>query len=487
MSHPAESAFEIAKAVTAGEATASEILQRALHRIATHDGKIRAFVEVFHEQARHQAEAIDAARSRGEVLGPLAGVPVAIKDNFTIQGHTLSCGSTILEGFVSPYTATAVQRLTAAGAILIGRTNMDEFAMGSSTEHSCHGATHNPFDLQRIPGGSSGGSAAAVAARMVPLALGSDTGGSVRQPAALCGVSGLKPTYGRISRYGLVAFASSLDTVSPFACNTQDLALCLQVLAGVDPQDATSLDQSVADYLSAQPSDLAGLRVGVPREYFTSELDDEVAMRTREALEVLQSKGATLIDLSLPHTKFAIPTYYLIATAEASSNLARYDGVRYGLRGEHQADDLQEMYTATRHQGFGAEVKRRILLGSFCLRQGYVDEWYLKAQKVRTLIRQDFDQAFHKVDVIASATSPIPAFRLGEKSNDPLAMYANDILTTPANLAGIPALSIPCGFSSDGLPIGMQLMACPLDESRLLQTAQVFQQATTHHQQEPQL
>jgi aspartyl-tRNA(Asn)/glutamyl-tRNA(Gln) amidotransferase subunit A len=255
----------------------------------------------------------------------------------------------------------------------------------------------------------------------------------------------------------------------------------------VDPQDATSLDQSVADYLSAQPSDLAGLRVGVPREYFTSELDDEVAMRTREALEVLQSKGATLIDLSLPHTKFAIPTYYLIATAEASSNLARYDGVRYGLRGEHQADDLQEMYTATRHQGFGAEVKRRILLGSFCLRQGYVDEWYLKAQKVRTLIRQDFDQAFHKVDVIASATSPIPAFRLGEKSNDPLAMYANDILTTPANLAGIPALSIPCGFSSDGLPIGMQLMACPLDESRLLQTAQVFQQATTHHQQEPQL
>lgn len=487
MSHPAESAFEIAKAVIAGEATAIEILERAFHRIATHDGNIRAFVEVFHEQARHQAEAIDTARSHGEVLGPLAGVPIAIKDNFTIQGHALSCGSTILEGFVSPYTATAVQRLTAAGAVLIGRTNMDEFAMGSSTEHSCHGATHNPFDLQRIPGGSSGGSAAAVAARMVPLALGSDTGGSVRQPAALCGVSGLKPTYGRISRYGLVAFASSLDTVSPFACNTQDLALCLQVMAGVDPRDATSLDQSVADYLPAQPSDLAGLRVGVPREYFASELDEEVAMRTREALEVLQSKGATLVDLSLPHTKFAIPTYYLIATAEASSNLARYDGVRYGLRGEHQADDLQEMYTATRHQGFGDEVKRRILLGSFCLRQGYVDEWYLKAQKVRTLIRQDFDQAFHQVDVIASATSPIPAFRLGEKSHDPLAMYANDILTTPANLAGIPALSIPCGFSSDGLPIGMQLMAGPLDESRLLQTAQVFQQATTHHQQEPQL
>ncbi|MEE2885868.1 MAG: Asp-tRNA(Asn)/Glu-tRNA(Gln) amidotransferase subunit GatA [Planctomycetota bacterium] len=480
-----ESADEIARAVSAGQALAADVLERSLQRIAALDGRVKAFVEVFHDAARHSAQALDAARAGGAELGPLAGVPVAIKDNFVMRDQRTSCGSAILEGFVSPYTASAVERLVSAGAIIVGRTNMDEFAMGSSTEHSCHGPTHNPFDLQRIPGGSSGGSAAAVAARMVPLALGSDTGGSVRQPAALCGVSGLKPTYGRISRFGLVAFASSLDTVSPFACDATDLALCLRVLAGVDTRDATSINAPVPDYLAADAPGIEGLRIGVPTEYFADGLDPEVEARTREALAILEIQGATLVELAMPHTRFAIPTYYLIATAEASSNLARYDGIRYGRRAEHPADDLNEMYTATRHEGFGAEVQRRILLGSFCLRQGYVEEWYQKAQKVRTLIRRDFDAAFSQVDLIASATSPGAAFSLGEKLDDPLAMYMNDILTTPANLAGVPGLSIPCGFTDEDLPVGLQLMGQALDEATLLRTAAVFQEATDYHRREP--
>lgn len=480
-----ETARQIARAVAAGEVQARDVTERSLQRIAALDGKVNAFLEVFLDNARRRSQEIDAARARGERLGPLAGVPVAIKDNYVMEDQLCTCGSGILEGFVAPYTATVVERLLAAGAVIVGRTNMDEFAMGSSTEHSCYGPTRNPFDLQRSPGGSSGGSAAAVAARMVPLALGSDTGGSVRQPAALCGVSGLKPTYGRVSRFGLVAFASSLDTVAPFACDAADLALCLQVIAGVDPRDATSIDEPVAEIEIPDTPDLDGLRVGVPAEYFSEGLDAEVEARTREALTILESHGASLIELTMPHTRFAIPTYYLIAMAEASSNLARYDGVRYGLRAEHDSHDLEEMYTATRHQGFGAEVKRRILLGSFCLRQGYVEEWYLKAQKVRTLIRQDFDAAFSKVDVIASPTSPVAAFTLGEKLDDPLAMYMNDILTTPANLAGVPGLSIPCGLTSEGLPVGLQLMGRPLDETRLLQTAGAFQHATDHHRREP--
>jgi len=478
-----ESARGIAKAVRSGTAQAGDVLQRTLHRIAGADDQVQAFVEVFEDAARRQAEAVDAALARGEDPGPLAGVPIAIKDNLVMRGQQTSCGSRILEGFVSPYDATVVERLLAAGAVVVGRTNMDEFAMGSSTEHSCHGPTRNPFDLQRIPGGSSGGSAAAVAARMVPLALGSDTGGSVRQPAALCGISGLKPTYGRVSRFGLVAFASSLDTVSPFATDAADLALCLGVLAGQDHRDATSLDHPVGDLLPA--GGLAGLRVGIPAEYFAEGLDPEVEARTREALTTLQTLGAELVEVTMPHTRYAIPTYYLIATSEASSNLARYDGVRYGRRARHDPDDLQDLYTATRDEGFGAEVQRRILLGSFCLRQGYVEEWYHKAQKVRTLIRRDFDAALDDVDLIASATSPVPAFALGEKLDDPLAMYMNDILTTPANLAGVPGLSIPCGFTDQDLPVGLQLMAKPLDEATLLRAGHAYQEATDHHLREP--
>jgi aspartyl-tRNA(Asn)/glutamyl-tRNA(Gln) amidotransferase subunit A len=390
---------------------------------------------------------------------------------------------------------------------------MDEFGMGSSTEHSCHGATRNPFDLARSPGGSSGGSAAAVAARMVPLALGSDTGGSVRQPAALCGISGIKPTYGRVSRFGLVAYASSLDTVAPLAVDADDLALCLGVLAGVDPHDATSLDVPVPDYAAAlgdrgdrgdrgangtngttadgadhaDHADLHGLRVGVPREYFDDGLDHDVRTCVQDAIYTLEARGATVVDLSMPHTGYAIPTYYLIATAEASSNLARYDGVRFGARAGGDGD-LDEMYRATRSAGFGAEVQRRILLGSYCLRAGYVDDWYIKAQQVRTLIRRDFERAFEQVDVIASPTSPVPAFALGDKLDDPLAMYLNDVLTTPANLAGVPALSIPCGaVPGSGLPIGLQLMAPALGEATLLRVARAFQATTGFHLLEPPL
>jgi len=479
-----ETARALAAAVRDGSKRAADIVDASLARIAARNPQVSAFVEVHDEDARRRAAEIDAARERGEDPGPLAGVPVALKDNYVREGFRSTCASKILEGFVSPYTATAVAKLEAAGAVIVGRTNMDEFAMGSSTEHSCYGATKNPFDLSRSPGGSSGGSAAAVAARMVPLALGSDTGGSVRQPAALCGIAGLKPTYGRISRFGLVAFASSLDTVSPFATDVHDLALALSVLAGVDPRDSTSMDTEAP--IASVENDLSGTRIGVPEEYFAKGLDAEVEAATRAALEHMRERGATLVPLSMPHTKFAIPTYYLIATAEASSNLSRYDGVRFGPRAD-SADDLLEMYVATRTQGFGPEVRRRILLGCYCLRQGYADEWYVKAQKVRTLIRMDFDAAFKQCDVLASPTSPIPAFRLGEKVDDPLAMYLCDTLTVPANLAGVPGLSIPCGHTASGLPVGLQLMAAALDETTLFRVAGAYQSSTRFHVKEPAL
>ena len=479
------SAGATASAVRNGEVRAAEVASLCLERIHARDPAVRAFVEVDEEGMREQAAAVDAARDAGRALGPLAGVPIAIKDNYARRGHGATCGSNILEGFTSPYSATVVERLVEAGAVIVGRTNMDEFAMGSSTEHSRYGATHNPYDTTRSPGGSSGGSAAAVAARMVPLALGSDTGGSVRQPAALCGIAGLKPTYGRISRFGLVAFGSSLDCVAPLATNIEDLALVLGVLAGVDPRDSTSLDAPVPDYEQGH-GDLQGLRIGVPEEYFADGLDPEIEQLTRAALDTLGGLGADLVPLSMPHTRYAIPTYYLVATAEASSNLARYDGVRYGRRAGGDGD-LQEMYLATRSEGFGPEVQRRILLGCYCLRQGYVDEWYLKATKVRTLIRRDFDLALEKCDVIASPTSPIPAFALGEKIDDPLAMYLCDALTTPANLAGIPALSVPCGFTRGGLPAGLQLMGGALEESTLFRTAGAFERATGFAEPGPEL
>lgn len=479
------SATWIRDRVHSGEARAADVTDAFLDRIAHVDPRVGAFLEVFEPSARQEAEAIDTQRRQGHTLPPLAGVPVAIKDIFHRKGHVVSCASKILQGFVSPYTATAVQRLEGAGAVLLGRTNMDEFAMGSSTEHSAYQQTHNPFDLKRIPGGSSGGSAAAVSARMAPLALGSDTGGSVRQPAALCGISGLKPTYGRISRFGLVAFASSLDHVATFAHDVDDLALLLRILAGVDPNDSTSLDAPVPDYRAAIRQDLSGLKVGVPEEYFAEGLDPEIESLTRAALKQLEDLGAQLVTIHLPHTGFAIPAYYLICTSEASSNLARYDGVRYGLRVSGDKD-LETMYRDTRGAGFGDEVKLRILLGSFCLQSGYYDAYYLKATKVRTLIRQDFEQAFRTCDVLATPTSPIPAFLAGEKLQDPLAMYLCDILTAPANLAGIPGISIPCGFTRNHLPAGLQILGPVLGEEKVLQTATAYQAATTHHLREPQ-
>ncbi len=480
-----KTAVELAAAVRDGELRAQDITDAFLARIAAVDGRVGAFVEVFEDSARAEAQSVDDARKRGDTLGPLAGVPVAIKDIFVRRGFLSTCASHILEGFRAPYTATAVARLEAAGAVVLGRTNMDEFAMGSSTEHSVYGPTRNPFDLESTPGGSSGGSAAAVAARMAPLALGSDTGGSVRQPASLCGIAGLKPTYGRISRYGMIAFASSLDHVAPFAHSVEDLQLILGVLAGVDPMDSTSLADPVPDYAEAVEAGLDGLRVGIAEEYFDS-LDDEVATLTRAAVAQLEQLGATTVPVSMPHTRYAIPAYYLLANSEASSNLARYDGVEFGIRRSGDKD-LDAMYEDTRTDGFGDEVKLRILMGTFCLCSGYYDAFYLKATKVRTLIRQDFERAFEQCDVLASPTSPFPAFKLGEKLDDPLQMYMCDVLTTPANLAGVPAISVPCGHAEGGLPVGMQLLGPVLGEATLLRTASAYQRATTHHEKEPAL
>ena len=477
-------AHALAAGIREGDFRAADVTDSFLNRIAAVDGSIGAYIEVFETQARREAETVDANRAAGQTLGPLAGVPVAIKDIYNRRGFEVGCGSRILEGYKAPYTATAVARMEAAGAVILGRTNMDEFAMGSSTEHSCHGPTRNPFDLERAPGGSSGGSAAAVAARLAPLALGSDTGGSVRQPASLCGVPGIKPTYGRISRYGMIAYASSLDHVAPFGRTVEDLALALTVLSGEDPRDSTSLADPVPDYCQPSSRSMEGLRVGIPEEYFGEGLNSEVETSVRTAIEKIQAMGATISPLSLPHTEYAIPAYYLIATSEASSNLARYDGVRFGMR-HTDAPDLESMYSNSRQAGFGAEVKLRILLGAFCLCSGYYDAWYLKATKVRTLIRRDFEEAFCNCDVIMAPTSPIPAFRLKEKLDDPLAMYLCDVLTAPANLAGIPAISIPCGATSEGLPIGLQILGPALGEQEILRVAAAYQNATEHHQMEP--
>jgi aspartyl-tRNA(Asn)/glutamyl-tRNA(Gln) amidotransferase subunit A len=481
---PTLTARELATRVAAGELRAADVADAFLQRIAARNRQIGAFIEVHAPAARAQAEQVDRRRAAGQPLGALAGVPVALKDCYLRTGQRTGCASRILEGFVAPYTATAVARLEAADAVILGRTNMDEFAMGSSTEHSIWGATRNPFDLARTPGGSSGGSAAAVAARLAPLALGSDTGGSVRQPAALCGVAGLKPTWGRVSRHGLVAYASSLDHVAPLARTAEDLALALGVLAGRDPRDATSLPDPVPDYAAACREPIAGLRIGVPDEYFADGLDAEVDRAVRAAIAELERLGARVQRVRLPHTRYAIAAYYLIATAEASSNLARYDGVRYGLR-EGGDRELATMYARTRTAGFGREVRRRILLGTFCLSKGYHDRYYHKATQVRALLRRDFAQAFAACDAIAAPTSPIPAFRLGEKRDDPLAMYLCDALTTPANLAGIPGLSIPCGMTVGGLPVGLQLLAPALGEPVLLRLAAAYQRATRHHLCEP--
>jgi aspartyl-tRNA(Asn)/glutamyl-tRNA(Gln) amidotransferase subunit A len=456
--------------IAAGEITASAVVEACLQRIAEVDEAIGAFVTVDGDGARAAAAAIDADRRAGRPLGPLAGVPVALKDILATAHLPTRCGSRVLEPFVPPFDATLVARLRRAGAIVVGKTNMDEFAMGSSTENSAYQLTRNPWDTARVPGGSSGGSAAAVAADEVPIALGTDTGGSIRQPAALCGVVGLKPTYGRVSRYGLVAFASSLDQAGPFGNAVADVAAVLQAIAGHDPLDSTSAPQPVPDYGAAIARGAGGLRLGVPREYFPGGLDGEVAASVRSAIDVARRLGATVEEVSLPHTEYAIPTYYIIATAEASSNLARYDGVRYGRRAAG-AVDLASLYVRSRSEGFGPEVKRRIMLGTYVLSSGYYDAYYLKGQKVRTLIRRDFDAAFAQVDLLVTPTSPTTAFRIGEKVDDPLAMYLSDIFTVTLNLAGLPGLSLPCGTSRAGLPIGLQIIGRPFAEDAVLRLA----------------
>jgi aspartyl-tRNA(Asn)/glutamyl-tRNA(Gln) amidotransferase subunit A len=477
MTSSIESVTEIARNVQSGELTAERAVEQALARIAALDGEVHAFLRVAREGALAQARAVDQKRARGEKLGSLSGVPVAIKDAFSTRGLESTAGSKILAGYVPAYDATVIARLRAADAIVVGKTNMDEFAMGSSSENSAYGPVHNPWDLGRTPGGSSAGSAAAVAARMVSCSLGSDTGGSIRQPAALTGTVGIKATYGRVSRYGLIAFASSLDHVGPFATDVRGAARVLSVIAGHDPRDATSLDAPAEDYEAACGRSVRGLRVGVPEEYFTEGLDPEVEASVRSAISGLEAEGCIIRPVTLPHTRFAVATYYVLATAEASSNLARFDGVRFGLRvtAGAAARDLRAMYGATRDAGFGAEVKRRVLLGTFVLSAGYYDAYYLKAQKVRTLIRRDFDRAFGDVDVICSPASPTPAFRLGEKANDPLTMYLSDIYTLPASLAGIPAISVPCSPTPSGLPVGLQVMARPLEESTLIALAAAWE------------
>ena len=453
-------------AVVERRVTASALAESFYRKIEAEDGEVHAYLTLSRERALAQAAEVDARAAKGEALPPLAGVPIAVKDVLVTKGVRTTAGSKILEKFVPPYDATAVRRLEAAGAVVLGKTNCDEFAMGSSNENSAYGPVRNPRDRERVPGGSSGGSAASVAAGTSVAALGSDTGGSIRQPAAFCGVVGLKPTYGRVSRYGLIAFASSLDHVGPITRTVRDAALLLQHMAGKDERDSTSADLPVPDYLAEMEKPVRGLRLGVAKEYFGEGLEAEVHTAVEAALEKLAQAGCEILPVSLPHTAYAIPTYYILAPAEASANLARYDGVRYGFRA--RGGNLSEMYRRTRDQGFGAEVKRRILLGTYALSAGYYDAYYRKAQKVRALLARDFEQAFRQVDAVVAPTTPTPAFKLGEKTDDPLAMYLADIYTVTANLAGVPAISVPCGSSKSGLPIGVQIMGRQFEEGTVL-------------------
>ena len=472
-------AHDLGDRMAAGEISSREITADVLEAIDQTDPTINAFISVDPEQALEQADSIDRRRSAGDRLGPLAGIPMALKDVLCVEGGRTTCGSRILENFVAPYDSTAVARLRQAGSVLVGKTNMDEFAMGSSTESSYFGPTRNPRDPERVPGGSSGGSAAAVAANETILALGSDTGGSVRQPAGYCGVVGLKPTYGRVSRYGLVAYASSLDQIGPLAKDVEDAALLLGAIAGHDPKDSTSVDVAVPDYRAALGGDIRGLRAGLAREHLGAGLDREIHRAVMRSAERLQEAGAELVDVSLPvaaHPEYCIGAYYLIAMGEASANLTRYDGIRYGYRAG-DARSLREVYCQTRSSGFGAEVKRRIMLGTYALSAGYYDAYYLKAQKVRTLIREDFDRAFSRCDVLLSPVAPTVAFRLGENMDDPLQMYLNDIYTVSVNLAGIPGIALPVAANSESLPIAVQLLAGPFQEELLLRAAHVLEQS----------
>ena len=467
------------------EISAVEVTDAYLERITETNPQVNAYITVCADSARKEAITADRALANGDAR-PLTGLPIAAKDIFNTAGLRTTCASRILDGYVSPYDATAIARIKAQGAVILGKLNMDEFAMGSSNENSAFGAVRNPWNLERVPGGSSGGSAACVAARQAGAALGTDTGGSIRQPAAHCGVVGLKPTYGRVSRYGVIAYASSLDQVGPLTRDVRDSALLLQAIAGFDPADSTSVDTPVPDYAGNLNGDIRGLKIGLPKEYFVAGLDEDVRQAVNAAAETYRSLGAELVEVDLPHTAYAVACYYLIATAEASSNLARYDGVRFGLRVKDAAN-LIDMYMQSRAAGFGTEVKRRIMLGTYALSSGYYDAYYLKAQKVRTLIRQDFLDAFNRVDVLLTPVAPTPAFALGEKVDDPLQMYLSDIYTIPVNLAGTCGMSLPCGFSGEDLPIGLQLIGRPFDEATLLRTAYAFEQATEWHKRKPEI
>ncbi len=480
------SASELLDQLRAGVVSSREVTQACLDAITAHDAAVHAFLHVDADEALRQAAAIDDRRARKEMLGLLAGLPVALKDVLCQQGQPATCASKMLSGFIPPYDAHAVTKLKQADAVLLGRTNMDEFAMGSSSENSAFGVTRNPWDTSRIPGGSSSGSAAAVAARMAPVSLGSDTGGSIRQPAGLCGIVGMKPTYGRVSRYGLIAYASSLDQIGPFGTDVRSVATVLEAISGHDPRDSTSVNQPVPEYSKTVDQPLAGLKVGIVPEHFGAGLDAEIATSVRAAIDVYRSLGAEVREVALPHAKYCIATYYLIAGSEASSNLSRYDGIHYGHRAT-SFKNLNEMYAASRGEGFGSEVKRRIMLGTYALSTGYYDQYYVKALKVRRLIRQDFDAALQQVDVIAGPVTPTAAFPIGEKANDPLAMYLSDIYTISANLAGLPAIALPCGFTTGGLPIGLQLQGRPFDEDCVLRAARMYEAATDWHARRPTL
>ncbi len=476
---------EMRQKLLAGELTSVELTKACLERIKATDSQLNAFITVCEDESLAAAEQADQQIAAGN-SALLTGIPVAVKDIFNTLDVRTTCGSKILDNYVSPYDATAIAKLREQGAVIVGKLNMDEFAMGSSNENSAAGAVHNPWDAERVPGGSSGGSAAAVAAGQVVATLGTDTGGSVRQPASHCGVVGLKPTYGRVSRYGVVAFASSLDQVGPIAGNVEDCALMLNVVAGYDPADSTSVDRPVPNYLENLNAGVAGKKIGLPKEYFIDGLDPEIKQAVDTAIETYRQLGAEIVEVSLPHTDYSVACYYLIAMAEASSNLARYDGVRFGKR-QDPGEGLIGMYQQTRSAGFGDEVKRRIMLGTYALSSGYYDAYYLKAQKVRTLIRHDFLKVFDEVDLLLTPVAPTPAFKIGEMVDDPLQMYLSDIFTIPTNLAGTCAMSFPCGFSEDGLPIGLQLIGKPFAEDEMLQAAYAFEQATDWNQRVPEL
>lgn len=479
-------ATELIESLQSGSVSSVEITQAFIERIKAVDSKVHAFLHLDEEDMLSQAKNSDQRREKGKLLSRMDGVPVGLKDEISVEGQPLTAASKILENYISPYDATVTRKLKEAGAVLGGRLNLDEFAMGSSTENSAYGPTRNPWNLDCVPGGSSGGSSAAVAAREVPLSLGSDTGGSIRQPASLCGVVGMKPTYGMVSRYGLAAFASSLDQIGPFAQTVEDAALLLETISGHDPLDSTSYPSDVPSYSTEIKLPLEPCKLGLPQEFFGEGMDDEVRKCIEQAIRFYQSKGFEIVDISLPTTDLSVPVYYVIATAEASSNLARYDGIRYTSRSE-KAENAIDVYAKSRGEGFGEEVKRRCILGAYALSSGYYDAYYLRAQKTRTLIRNDFDQAFAKVDAILTPTSPTPAFRFGEKSEDPISMYLSDIYTISTNLAGLPGISVPCGFTQSGLPIGMQLIGQALKESNLLSIAHIYDREHGYGRKAPNL